>query len=117
MTNEEAINAINTWIGPMRKSLKGTLTHEFLDAVEALERKEIRYAWHDLRKNPNDFPEAKEQVILCLANFSSTAYEMCNINRDGEWVYWNNDTLVFDDYEKDWWKPVAWKMICEFEEE
>ena len=42
MTAQEAIIVINTWIEPMRKTLSGTLAHEFLDAVEVLRNEYIR---------------------------------------------------------------------------
>lgn len=57
MTNEEAINAINTWICTARRSLKSKFAREFFDAVESMEQKVIRYDWHDLRKNPEDYPK------------------------------------------------------------
>ena len=42
MSIEEAINVINTWIEPMRKTQKGEFAHEFLDAVEVLKSDAIK---------------------------------------------------------------------------
>lgn len=111
MTNKEALNIINTWIEPMRKTLKGTLAHEFIDAVEVLERKEIRYAWHDLRENPDDLPQwpTKDVIVCFIMPYGEKVYRYCWYSKEKRCFV---DERVF--HRKD--KAIAWREIEPFEE-
>lgn len=123
MTNEEAINVINTWILPMRETLKGTLAHEFLDAVDTLRKQAIKqatsdktsdkYAWHDLRKNPDDLPEWGRLFVYCF---------MFRDEGKGEHLY-NIDNAhgIVVDFMKNRGNSIAeciaWKYVEPFKEE
>lgn len=122
MTNKEAINVINTWIMPIRKNISGEFVHEFLDAVEVMERNAIEYDWHDLRENPNDLPEDNARILFYTTAFGDgDAYSYLTgdfakhqwggvefVNDDGM-VYATNGCYRLDDI-------IAWKYIEPFEE-
>ena len=85
---------------------------EFLRlAIEAL-KKADKYRWHDLRKNPDDLPEADE--------YGCSEYVLIMIGTpewdNHEWAYYNYNT-------KGWSTPFyeqnvfAWRYIEPFKEE
>ena len=108
MTNEEAINAIKCNYPPENY----TRLREALDmAIEAL-KKANKYKWHDLRKNPDDLPEADEYGCseYVLAMTGTPEWD------NHEWAYYNHNTRM-------WSTPLceqnvfAWRYIEPFEEE
>ena len=80
-------------------------------AVEAL-KKADKYRWHDLRKNPDDLPEADEYGCSEYVLVMTGTPEWDN----HEWAYYNHNTKM-------WSTPLceqnvfAWRYIEPFEEE
>lgn len=118
MTFEEASNVIKTWILPMRKTLKSDMADEFFDSVETLIKKEIKYEWHNLLKNPDDLPNdndfKKDYVIIfdnnnkCVSRFYGRG-ESCQ----GYYEYPKGVWEAHQYYDGD---VIAWKEIEEFDE-
>lgn len=123
MTNKEAIMLLN----PITKALalaKIEYYHGFrgqeacikaiedacILAVEALEKAD-KYRWHDLRKNPDDLPEAigggyeSEYVLVMIGTPEWNSLD---------WAYYNHDKKEWSTYEQD---VFAWRYIEPFEEE
>ena len=77
-------------------------------AVEALEKAE-KYRWHDLRKNPDDLPEADEygcsEYVLVMTG--TPEWYSC------EWAYYHHDKKLWSIYEQD---VFAWRYIEPFKE-
>ena len=113
MNIEVAINVINTWIEPMRRTMKGTLSQEFINAAEVLKNNAIRYRWHDVRKDPADLPEGRFVLLFVM-------------NRDGDFgVYSMADSLetckrrvqeIEAEYGPQGWEIKAWRELEQFEE-
>ena len=57
MKPEEAIETIKIAIAEVEWNYPMDYTVAFEEAIEALEKAD-KYRWHDLRKNPDDLPEA-----------------------------------------------------------
>ena len=109
MTDEEAKTIMDNLIylyRPLGNSLKA-----WHMAIKALE-KANKYRWHDLRKNPDDLPEADE--------YGCSEYVLIMIGTpewdNHEWAYYNYNT-------KGWSTPFyeqnvfAWRYIEPFEGE
>lgn len=122
MTNEEAIMLLN----PSTKALalaeieyyhgfRGqeacikAIEDAHILAVEALEKAD-KYRWHDLRKNPDDLPEADEYGCseYVLVMIGTPEWNGC------EWAYYHHDKKLWSIYEQD---VFAWRYIEPFEEE
>ena len=79
-------------------------------AIEAL-KKADKYRWHDLRKNPDDLPEAiggsyvSEYVLVMIGTPGWNNYE---------WAYYKHDHKEWSTYEQN---IFAWRYIEPFEEE
>ena len=79
----------------------------FIDALE----KADKYRWHDLRKNPDDLPEAiyggyeSEYVLVMIG---SPEWYSC------EWAYYSHNAKMWSIYEQN---VFAWRYIEPFEEE
>ena len=122
MTNKEAIVHIEHIRPKKCKMVNGKLQGGFPDhdsdtgkaidkAIEAL-KKADKYRWHDLRKNPDDLPEADE--------YGCSEYVLIMIGTpewdNHEWAYYNYNT-------KEWSTPFyeqnvfAWRYIEPFEGE
>ena len=115
MTNKGAIKELKYSIEPNQGFMEcrtGTISEEAIKmAIEAL-KKADKYRWHDLRKNPDDLPEADE--------YGCSEYVLIMIGtpeRDNhEWAYYNYNT-------KGWSTPFyeqnvfAWRYIEPFKEE
>ena len=86
---------------------------EFDDAIyvviEALEKAD-KYRWHDLRKNPDDLPEAiggsyvSEYVFVMIG---TPGWNNC------EWAYYKHNHKEWSTYEQN---IIAWRYIEPFEE-
>ena len=80
-------------------------------AVEALEKAD-KYRWHDLRKNPDDLPEADEYGCseYVLAMTGTPEWD------NHEWAYYNHNTRMWSTpfYGQD---VFAWRYIEPFKEE
>lgn len=77
-------------------------------AVEALEKAD-KYRWHDLRKNPDDLPEADEygRSEFVFVMTGTPEWYSC------EWAYYHHDKKLWSIYEQD---VFAWRYIESFEE-
>ena len=78
-------------------------------AVEALEKAD-KYRWHDLRKNPDDLPEAdeygcSEYVLVMIGTPEWNGWEQ---------AYYHHGKRLWSTYEQD---VFAWRYIEPFEEE
>ena len=78
-------------------------------AVEALEKAD-KYKWHDLRKNPDDLPEADEygKSEYVLVRLGTPEWYSC------EWAYYSHNAKMWSTYEQN---VFAWRYIEPFEEE
>ena len=115
MTNKGAIKELKYSIEPNQGFMEcrtGTISEEAIKmAIEALEKAD-KYRWHDLRKNPDDLPEADE--------YGCSEYVLIIIGTpewdNHEWAYYNYNT-------KGWSTPFyeqnvfAWRYIEPFKEE
>ena len=115
MTNKGAIKELKYSIEPNQGFIEcrtGTISEEAIKmAIEALEKAD-KYRWHDLRKNPDDLPEADE--------YGCSEYVLIMIGTpewdNHEWAYYNYNT-------KGWSTPFyeqnvfAWRYIEPFKEE
>ena len=115
MTNKGAIKELKYSIEPNQGFMEcrtGTISEEAIKmAIEALEKAD-KYRWHDLRKNPDDLPEADE--------YGCSEYVLIMIGTpewdNHEWAYYNYNT-------KGWSTPFyeqnvfAWRYIEPFKEE
>ena len=71
MTENEAIEAIISNYPNERYSI----LREALDMSIDLLKKQEKYKWHDLRKNPDDLPEEYESVFARFKNTSRNKKE------------------------------------------
>ena len=80
-------------------------------AVEALEKAD-KYKWHDLRKNPDDLPEADEYGCSEYVLVMTGTPEWDN----HEWAYYNHNTRMWSTpfYEQN---VFAWRYVEPFKEE
>ena len=115
MTNKGAIKELKYSIEPNQGFMEcrtGTISEEAIKmAIEAVEKAD-KYRWHDLRKNPDDLPEADE--------YGCSEYVLIIIGTpewdNHEWAYYNYNT-------KGWSTPFyeqnvfAWRYIEPFKEE
>ena len=79
-------------------------------AVEALEKAD-KYRWHDLRKNPDDLPEAigggyeSEYVLVMIGTPEWNSWEQ---------AYYHHDKKLWSTYEQN---VFAWRYVEPFKEE
>ena len=128
MTNEEAIKMFKAIIMAEIERLPHHYDAEVDDVVyddisridellqlnkivsKALEKSD-KYRWHDLRKNPDDLPEADEYGYgseYVLVMIGTPEWNDC------EWAYYNHNTRLWSTYEQN---IFAWRYIEPFEEE
>ena len=108
MTDEEAKTIMDNLIylyRPLGNSLKA-----WHMAIKALEKAD-KYRWHDLRKNPDDLPEAigggyeSEYVLVMIGTPEWNSWEQ---------AYYKHDKKLWSTYEQN---VFAWRYIEPFEEE
>lgn len=108
MTNKEAKTIMDNLIylyRPLGNSLKAW--HMAVDALE----KADKYKWHDLRKNPDDLPEAigggceSEYVLVMIGTPEWNSWEQ---------AYYKHDKQMWSTYEQN---VFAWRYIEPFKEE
>ena len=79
-------------------------------AIKALEKAD-KYKWHDLRKNPNDLPEAigdgyeSDYVLVMIGTPEWNSWEQ---------AYYHHGKRLWSTYEQN---VFAWRYIEPFEEE
>ena len=107
MTNKEAKTIMDNLIylyRPLGNSLKA-----WHMAIKALEKAD-KYRWHDLRKNPDDLPEAdgnseSEYVLVMIGTPEWNSWEQ---------AYYHHGKRLWSTYEQN---VFAWRYIEPFEEE
>ena len=107
MTNKEAKKIMDNLIylyRPLGNSLKA-----WHMAIKALEKAD-KYRWHDLRKNPDDLPEAdgnseSEYVLAMIGTPEWNSWEQ---------AYYHHDKKMWSTYDQN---VFAWRYIEPFEEE
>ena len=108
MKPEEARETIKIAIAEVEWNYPMDYTVAFEEAIEALEKAD-KYRWHDLRKNPDDLPEADEN--------SESEYVLVMIGTP-EWnslgqAYYKHDKRMWSTYEQN---VFAWRYIEPFKE-
>ena len=108
MTNKEAKTIMDNLIylyRPLGNSLKA-----WHMAIKALEKAD-KYRWHDLRKNPDDLPEA-----ICGGDESEYVLVMIGTPEWNSWeqAYYHHGKKLWSTYEQN---VFAWRYIEPFEEE
>ena len=108
MTNEEAKTIMDNLIylyRPLGNSLKA-----WHMAIKALEKAD-KYRWHDLRKNPDDLPEAigggyeSEYVLVMIGTPEWNSWEQ---------AYYHHGKKLWSTYDQN---VFAWRYIEPFKEE
>ena len=108
MTNEDAKTIMDNLIylyRPLGNSLKA-----WHMAIEALEKAD-KHKWHDLRKNPDDLPEAigdgyeSEYVLVMTGTPEWNSWEQ---------AYYHHDKKLWSTYEQN---VFAWRYIEPFKGE
>ena len=108
MTDEEAKTIMDNLIylyRPLGNSLKA-----WHMAIKALEKAD-KYRWHDLRKNPDDLPEAigggyeSEYVLVMIGTPEWNSWEQ---------AYYHHGKKLWSTYEQN---VFAWRYIEPFKEE
>lgn len=114
MKPQEAIEELKYSIEPNQGFMEcrtGTISEEAIKiAIEALEKAD-KYRWHDLRKNPDDLPEA-----ICNGYESEYVLVMTGTPEWNSWeqAYYKHDKRMWSTYEQN---VFAWRYIEPFEGE
>ena len=106
MTNKEAIRYAKENILAYTSDMAEFKTM----AIKALEKAD-KDRWHDLRKNPDDLPEAIEGSYVSeyvLVMIGTPGWNNC------EWAYYKHNHKEWSTYEQN---IYAWRYIELFEEE
>ena len=107
MTNKEAKKIMDNLIY-LYRPLGGSLEAWHM-AIKSLEKAD-KYRWHDLRKNPDDLPEAdgnseSEYVLVMIGTPEWNSWEQ---------AYYSHGKRLWSTYEQN---VFAWRYIEPFEEE
>ena len=107
MTNEEAKTIMDNLVY-LYRPLGGSLEAWHM-AIKALEKAD-KYRWHDLRKNPDDLPEADEygRSEFVFIMIGTPEWYSC------DWAYYHHGKRLWSTYEQN---VFAWRYIEPFEEE
>ena len=109
MTNKEAIEQFKERLAITDYRQQMPEYYEAIEmAVDALEKAD-KYRWHDLRKNPDDLPEAdgnseSEYVLAMIGTPEWNSWEQ---------AYYHHGKRMWSTYEQD---VFAWRYIEPFEE-
>ena len=111
MTNKEAIEQLKERLAITDYRQQIPEYYEAIEmAVEALEKAD-KYRWHDLRKNPDDLPEAigggyeSDYVLVMIGTPEWNSWEQ---------AYYHHDKKLWSTYEQN---VFAWRYIEPFKEE
>ena len=110
MTNKEAIEQLKERLAITDYRQQIPEYYEAIEmAVEALEKAD-KYRWHDLRKNPDDLPEAdgnseSDYVLVLIGTPEWNSWEQ---------AYYHHGKRLWSTYEQN---VFAWRYIEPFEEE
>lgn len=123
MTNEEMIKGLKNIFSYYELDLPHTDSLEImLTAIEALDKVE-KYKWHDLRKNPDDFPTSENwvEVKAKMKCKWDNNYRLFNLQMTykskimyGKPIGWGAGYPYDFNFETD--EVVAWREIEPFEE-
>lgn len=110
------------------KQMLKIITKTYLDAYKksngySNKLSEDKPKWHDLRKNPNDLPEVRKKVLLCIEIdgdfkvYIEGLYDKgeCLEEYDSCWLYHEADKKVLTEI-IDNQKVIAWCELPKFEE-
>ena len=109
MTNKETIETIKIAISEVEWNYPMDYTIAFEEAIKALIKAD-KYRWHDLRKNPDDLPEAigggyeSEYVLVMIGTPEWNGWEQ---------AYYHHGKRLWSTYEQN---VFAWRYIEPFEE-
>ena len=110
MTNKEAIEQLKERLAITDYRQQIPEYYEAIEmAVEALEKAD-KYRWHDLRKNPDDLPEAdgnseSDYVLVMIGTPEWNSWEQ---------AYYHHGKKLWSTYEQN---VFAWRYIEPFKEE
>ena len=110
MTNKEAIEQFKERLAITDYRKQISEYYEAIEmAIEALEKAD-KYRWHDLRKNPDDLPEAigdseSEYVLVMIGTPEWNSWEQ---------AYYSHGKRLWSTYEQN---VFAWRYIEPFKEE
>ena len=111
MTNKEAIEQLKERLAITDYRQQIPEYYEAIEmAVDALEKAD-KYRWHDLRKNPDDFPEAvgggyeSDYVLVMIGVPEWNSWEQ---------AYYKHGKRLWSTYEQN---VFAWRYIEPFKEE
>ena len=110
MTNKEAIEQLKERLAITDYRQQIPEYYEAIEmAVEALEKAD-KYRWHDLKKNPDDLPEAdgnseSDYVLVMIGTPEWNSWEQ---------AYYHHGKKLWSTYEQN---VFAWRYIEPFEEE
>ena len=110
MTNKEAIEQFKERLAITDYRKQIPEYYEAIEmAVDALEKAD-KYRWHDLRKNPDDLPEAdgnseSEYVLVMIGTPEWNSWEQ---------AYYHHGKKLWSTYEQN---VFAWRYIEPFKEE
>ena len=110
MTNKEAIEQFKKRLAITFYRKQIPEYYEAIEmAVDALEKAD-KYRWHDLRKNPDDFPEAdgnseSDYVLVMIGTPEWNSWEQ---------AYYHHGKKMWSTYEQN---VFAWRYIEPFKEE
>ena len=110
MTNKEAIEQFKERLAITDYRQQTPEYYEAIEmAVDALEKSD-KYRWHDLRKNPNDLPEAdgnseSDYVLVMIGTPEWNSWEQ---------AYYHHGKRLWSTYEQN---VFAWRYIEPFKEE
>lgn len=110
MTNKEAIEQFKERLAITDYRQQIPEYYEAIEmAVEALEKAD-KYRWHDLRKNPDDLPEAdgnseSDYVLVMIGTPEWNSWEQ---------AYYHHGKRLWSTYEQN---VFAWRYIEPFKEE
>ena len=111
MTNKEAIEQFKERLAITDYRKQIPEYYEAIEmAVDALEKAD-KYRWHDLRKNPDDLPEAigggyeSEYVLVMIGTPEWNSWEQ---------AYYHHDKKMWSTYDQN---VFAWRYVEPFKEE
>ena len=111
MTNKEAIEQFKERLAITDYRQQIPEYYEAIEmAVDSLEKAD-KHRWHDLRKNPDDLPEAiggGDESEYVLVMIGTPEWNHC------EFVYYNHIAKMWSIYEQN---VFAWRYIEPFKEE
>lgn len=115
--NPKYVCDLEKYCDELESKLKG-LTGDYeaqADILHETKQELEKYKWHDLRKNPNDFPVDLhgKNIMVCRLDWSNDViYSLCTYNHKKFMEY---DSEYDMEYELS--SVIAWKYIEEFEDE